>query len=137
MAPSGSSDPFDDVPESVRQFVLSTIDSVELLRVLLLLFEAPSRRWSAADITRELRSSDSSIDKRLHDLYDRRVLSPEANRDAVHQYIPYSGESHAAVEKLVDFHRHRPYRLIDLIYSKPNEALRAFADAFKIKKDRG
>lgn len=121
------------IPESVERLILESIDSVELLRVLMLLFDQPERAWTVAEINRELRSSESSIAKRLSDLYSRRLLKrPETES---HCYVPYSEETAQAVRALAECHRLMPYRVIELIYSRPTDALRAFAAAFKIKKE--
>jgi hypothetical protein len=126
----------DDIPEDVRRLIDEGIDSVELLQVLLLLFEHPEREWRVSDLTAELRSSDNSIEKRLSDLYARKILRNDGSDRAKHRFVPYSPELGPVVQRLSDVYKLRPYRVIDLIYSRPNDALRAFADAFKIKKDR-
>jgi hypothetical protein len=126
----------DDIPEDVRCLIIDSIDSVEQLQVLLLLLEQPKRVWLVPDITAELRSSDGSIEKRLSDLYGRRILRREPGDELRHTYLPFSPEIDPVIRRLAEVYRQRPNRVIDLIYSRPNEALRAFADAFKIKKDR-
>jgi hypothetical protein len=40
------------------------------------------------------------------------------------------------VSSLAESKRRRPDRGIELIYSKPDQSLRAFADAFKLKRDK-
>jgi hypothetical protein len=125
----------DDAPTNVQRFVADCIDSVEQLRVLLLLFSDRQRPWTVAEITRELRSVESSIEKRLNDLYGRKVLLRESD-PAKHRFVPFSPEIEATIAELAKLHEVRPYRVIEMIYSRPSEALRQFADAFKIKKDK-
>ena len=125
----------DDIPEHVRRFITEYIDSVEQLRVLLLLFENPDRRWSVGQITRELRSSDGSITKRIEDLHERGLLARDPAEPDLHTFEHVQEDLRATVRDLAEANASRPYRVIELIYARPNEALRAFADAFKIKKD--
>lgn len=127
---------FSDIPEDIRRLIVEGIDSVEQLQVLLLMHEQPSRAWLVKDFTAELRSSDCSIQKRLVDLYSRKILRRDLGDEDPHTYVPFSPELEPVIQKLAEFYKQRPNRVIDLIYSQPHEALRAFADAFKIKKDR-
>lgn len=122
----------EDLPDEVSRFIISFIDSVEQLNVLLLLYRDPSREWSAAEITSELRSTEGSIGRRLEDLYSRQVLDvPKAFR---HTYTVRE-DLRGAVAQLEVAYRERPLRIIELIYSQPPMALRVFADAFRIRKD--
>lgn len=124
----------EDASAEVRLFLKDCIDSVEQLRVLLLLFESPERWWTVSELTQELRSTDSSISKRLDDLYAKGVLVRGSNNPNLHSYQLVSQGMKKTIQSLAEFHSLRPYRVIDLIYAQPNEALQAFADAFRFKK---
>ncbi len=82
----------EDIPEKVLHFINERIDSVELLQVLLLLHSNPARIWTISDITSELRSANSSIIKRLEDLYSRKVLVRELAEKDQHRFSPSSDE---------------------------------------------
>lgn len=123
----------DPIPSAVRKFVLDYIDSIEMLQVLILLYENQKRAWTTHEITLELRSADTAIERRLADLYLRKILI-RCEGELKHQYLPASEEMGSIIASLVDCHHVRPYRIIDLIYSRPAEALRAFADAFRLSK---
>lgn len=122
------------IPEDVRKFVMEYVDSFEMLRVLVLLYETPDRTWTTQEITMELRSAEGAIEKRLGDLYVRRILQRPPDGD-VHRYVACSAEMGEVITQLVECYHVRPYRIIDMIYSRPAEALRAFADAFRIRKN--
>lgn len=122
----------EELPDEVSRFIICYIDSVEQLNVLLLLFRAPSREWTTTEITAELRSTESSITRRLADLYSRHVLSlPYMSRHA----FKISEDLKSAISQLDLVYREKPLRIIELIYSQPPMALRAFADAFRFRKD--
>jgi hypothetical protein len=123
----------DEIPAEVRDFLESCIDSVEQLRVILLLREDPARDWSAAELAHELRSTESSIGKRLAGLYERGVLVRPASA-ARHRFAPASPAVARVVGELDEIHQKRPYRVIDIIYSRAPDALTAFADAFRIRR---
>jgi hypothetical protein len=126
----------EEVPEKVLRFLDSYIDSIEQLRVLLLLYSDPSRIWTTAQVTAELRSSDTSIVKRLEDLYARGVLERRPELGGAHRFTPCTEELVDAIDCVARENQVRPYRLIEAIYSRPNRALRDFADAFKFRGDK-
>jgi hypothetical protein len=119
----------------VTEFVTRCIDSVEELRVLLMLQEQSQREWTFAEINNEMRSTLASIEKRVRDLIAKRVLAPTALRgDKVH-FVPYSVEVEELLMVLAGHFRVRPYTVIDMIFSKPNPAIQSFANSFRFKKD--
>ncbi len=122
------------ISTQVREFIATHLDSVEMLQVLVLLHESPDRDWSAAEITRELRSAESSIEKRLRDLHAHRILV-RVGEGGQHRYCLAEESPQPVIRELVETFRVTPYGIIELIYARPNPSLQAFADAFKIKKE--
>lgn len=125
----------EDLSENLRQFIQGCLDSVEQLRVLLLLYSQPDRTWTTAEITAEMRSVESSIGKRLEGLYTRRVLN-RATGTGTHQFLPARPEITALVRELADENQLRPYRVIDAIYARPSQSIQDLADAFKLRGDK-
>lgn len=125
----------EDLPQDVRQFLDNCIDSIEQLRVLLALHAQPEREWSASDLAVEMRSTESSIRKRLDDLYFRKVLVKLPELGDRHKFLPDSPRVEVIIKELAFCNEKRPYSVIDAIYVKPNKALKAFADAFKLRGD--
>ena len=80
----------DEISERIRRFIYLHIDSIEQLRVLLLLFRNPQRQWPLHEITLEICSVDSAIEKRLRDLYERQVLRQDQNNTELHVFLPFS-----------------------------------------------
>lgn len=117
-----------DIPEDVRAFVRSSIDSVELLNVLLLLRENAERDWTAEELSAELRSSPGSIARRLAHLQRRRLAASAAGR---YRYAA-AARADALVQRLLELYHERRTTVIDLIFSSPPDPLRSFSDAFKV-----
>ncbi len=118
-------------PSDVESFIASCIDSVEQIEILLLMRAHASRRWSAEEISRDLRSSSHSIRLRLQQL----VAHGLASRDE-HGYA-YAASHHAdkLVERLADAYRERRTAVIERIFSGRKEAMQSFADAFRIRDE--
>jgi hypothetical protein len=128
--------PGDKLPEILRHFLESSIDSVEQLRVLLLLRSDLNRQWTIEEITAEMRSSTSSIQKRLDDLYARGVLVHLPESGERHSYRPANDQLRDVITLLAEVDLVRPYCVIDAIYSNPTKSLKAFSDAFRLRRDK-
>lgn len=108
--------------------------SVEQLEILLLLRAHRGRDWSAEEIAKELRIAALSAANRLLDLAGRGLLveaSPGRFR-----YEPNDQALGAAVEGLAKVYPERRVSVIEIIFSKPNDVIRTFADAFKLRRDK-
>ena len=120
------------LPDDVSRFLLQYIDSVEQLEVLLLARMSPGRSWSAEDMARELYSHPTSIAQRFDRLLGGGLLR-ETSPGFV-QYAPRAAELDAVVARLADTYRERRVAVISLIATKPMANVKAFSDAFRIRK---
>jgi hypothetical protein len=125
----------DVISARVKDFIHRSIDSVEQLRVLLMIQSDSNRDLTFDEINVELRSTPASIQKRVGDLIAKRVLAPAAIREEKVRFLPFSTEVEELIMVLAGHFQIRPYRVIDLIYSRPELAIQSFADSFKIKKE--
>lgn len=126
----------DGITEEVRGFINEHINAVEQLEVLLLLRNADSRAWSAADVARELRIDSHSAALRLDDLCARKLLTMDgAAPDLTYRYYPGTAELGRKVDGVAKAYAERRIRVINLIFAKPIDHIRTFADAFKLKRD--
>lgn len=123
------------IPEPVRKFVLAHVSSVEQLEVLLHLRMYPDREWTADAVSQALRTNPLSAAGRLKDLESRRFISRRKEQDAVYYRYAPAPEVKPVVDGLASFYRSHSTRIIELIYSRPAEAIRYFADAFRIRRD--
>ncbi len=98
--------------------------------------DRPGEAWTVNKLSQELRSSQSSVQKRLQDLKNRNVLAPTAfAEDGSVHFSAFSPEMETLIRELAVLHQQRPHRVIALIYNKPPAAIQSFADAFKFKKE--
>lgn len=118
------------IPDDVRAFIQAHIDSVEQLEVLLLLRRESTRAWTGDEVARELRINPISTGSRLSNLHQRTLLAEEAGR---YRYAPRHPELDRAVSGLARAYAEMRVSVINLIFSKPVDALSTFADAFKLR----
>ena len=118
----------------IENFIASCINSVEQLEILLLL-----RQKSELDvetINRELRTSPTSVEKRLSDLIRKHLITfREADGRVIYRYEPI--ETHIAVidDLAVLYGTHR-VAIINAIFPKPADKLKDFSEAFRLR-DKG
>jgi len=125
-----------ELPSEVRQLVADHITSVEQLEILLLLREREGEEWSAKRVSDEIRSSESSAQERLAALEESGLVRASAGHsEAAFRFEPSNARLRRAVELLAEAYSERRYTVIELIFSKPIDKLRVYADAFRFRKD--
>ncbi len=124
-----------DLPEEVRRLIADHIDSVEQLEILLLLYQHPERTWSAEAVARELRVAAISAGERLEDMAFAGLLARKDGKPVEYRYAPTNGALADAVRGLSTAYSERRVTVINLIFSKPVDKIRTFADAFRLRKD--
>lgn len=118
--------------DEIVAFLRLCVDSVESLEVLGLLLDAPEKEWTAKALSVEIRSSEGSVNKRLHALGACRVITvPHAG---TFRYQPASPEMARLSPEVIAFYRLRPHRVMEILYNKPESAMQSFADAFRFNK---
>jgi hypothetical protein len=121
-----------DIPPSVRDFISRHIVSLEELEILLILQEGKEREWTAAEINERLRSQELSIGKWLEALVSLGLAAKTGGR---FRFAPASEDLASQVAGLGDAYRERRIKVIELIFSKPNENLLNFVRAFDLRKN--
>ena len=120
--------------QDVRQFLHQNIESVEQLEVLLLLWRMPERGWTSDEVATAIYSHPSSVVRRLAMLLGQGLL--REREPGCFQYAPRTAHLHSAVTHLDQMYRERRVAVIALIASKPIENVRAFSDAFRIRRNK-
>jgi predicted transcriptional regulator len=118
--------------QNIEKFIYACINSVEQLEILLLL---RSRSELDADtITQELRTTSTSVEKRLSDLMRKNLVVMREN-DGKKTYVYEPAAQYVNVmEQLATVYTTYRVSVINLIFSKPPDALTGFSDAFRFKE---
>ena len=122
------------LPDDVHLFLYQNIESVEQLEVLLLLWRAPERGWTSDEVATAVYSHPSSVVRRLAMLLGQGLL--REREPGCYQYAPRTAELHDTESRLDHMYRERRVAVITLIASKPIENVRAFSDAFRIRRKK-
>jgi hypothetical protein len=126
------------IPEDVRLLIQRYIDSIEQLEILLLLHASSREQWTPDSVSRALYSTPSSTGRRLKTLHGQGFLGlDDSSSPPTYSYQPASTELDATVARLAETYRERRVAVVSLVASKPMDNVRAFSDAFRIRKKDG
>jgi DNA-binding MarR family transcriptional regulator len=119
----------------VDQFLLEQIDTVPHLEALLLLWNSRPREWLVEEMASSLYLAPEAAKSILDDLARRGLISAITGASESFRYDP-GPERDQIIEATDAAYRRELIRITRLIHSKPSAAIRAFARAFRIKKER-
>jgi DNA-binding MarR family transcriptional regulator len=123
------------IPEEVLRFIETNVDSIEQLEILRLLGEQPERQWSAVNIAAESQIQVSAIGAELAALESRGLLKTMPIEGNLHcAYDVRTPEIEVSLKQLLQLYKERPVTLIKIVYAR-TDRLKAFADAFRVRKE--
>jgi len=114
-------------------FIQRCIDRLETLDLLLLLQSTSGRAWTVRQLSDEMRSSVLAAESALAVLLAQGLVAKE---DETYRFRPITPELEESTRRLAACYRERRTAVIAVIFSRPSEAVRSFAEAFRIKKGR-
>jgi hypothetical protein len=125
----------DQAKSDVDQFLKDQIDTVPHLEALLLLWNSRPKGWSVDEMGEKLYLAPEAAREILDDLARQRLIANAAASSETYHYQSEWVPDHlmSAVDAA---YRKELIRISRLIHSKPSAAIREFARAFRIKKDR-
>jgi DNA-binding HxlR family transcriptional regulator len=123
------------ISQDVQQFITEHIRSVVVLEILLLMHAGPTRKWTVAELSRELRISPQWTAREFTDLA-RRGLIRRCEENTVCYTYGATGTIDQTISALANAYAHRRVSVISMIFAKPNDAIQSFADAFRLRKDQ-
>ena len=120
------------IPPDVREFILTHIDSIAQLEALILLANQPEARWTVSRVAGQLYIDESHAKPVLDRLCDDGLVRCNEGEFWFNGDPPGQRD---IVEKLSSLYARHLIPVTNLVHAKPSGA-RAFAAAFKLRKDR-
>jgi predicted ArsR family transcriptional regulator len=124
------------IPSDVKEFLYANIDSVDQLEILRLVVGEPQKEHSALSLAQELQVPLQTVEQHVTALAGRGLLAITSQQPLTCKHGPQSNEFEAGVQDLVKTYLERPVSLIKMVYEKPKEQIKTFADAFRLKKEK-
>lgn len=122
--------------DKVDRFIVEEIDSVPHLEALLLLWRNAPKQLSAAQIAKQLYIHASQGAAIAEDLYRRGLIARDHGSATGFFYDMHSEERNRLIEAVDATYRRELIRISGIIHSKPSPSVRAFAKAFRFRKDK-
>ncbi len=118
--------------EDVLAFVSASVKSLWALELLLTMRRHRPRAWETPELVKELRASTVVIREALASLTGVGLVATDDN--GLHCYRPATEQLDGFVEGTESLYGVKPLAVINAIATAPNEKLRIFADAFRLKE---
>lgn len=120
-----------EIPRSIRKFIARHIDSVGQLEALLLLRSVPGEAWEVARVASRLYVGEADAGEMLDRLCRDGLL---ARTGEAYRYGCRTEELRGLVDELAQLYARQLIPISNLIHAK-SRRIRAFADAFRFRKD--
>lgn len=124
-----------EVSPAVAAFLRQNIESLEEFEVLLWMMDPPDRWWDVTSLAQALGHDASTARRTLEHLASRNLLSIRVTNDVRYQFQPGTPALAAACAECAEAYRTNPVALLRLVAELPRRNIRAFADAFRIRRD--
>jgi hypothetical protein len=118
--------------DDLVRFVQTHLGSVWALKLMLTLMREPDRSWTVEALVRELRASSAVISPLLS-RFVRIGLAIETDGDWT--WRPATPEMEELAGKVAHAYAVTPFGVIQAIAEAPEDRIRGFADAFRLRKD--
>jgi hypothetical protein len=123
----------DVLPEELERFIRTAIRSVWALELLLLLAREPDRAWTEEEVDRAIRGNPRLVRTTLGGLVHGGLVRVDA--EGRYGFAPASPALGDLVARLAEAYAATPLAVLQAILESPNDRLRSFADAFRVRKD--
>jgi hypothetical protein len=104
------------ISDELKQFINTSFETVDHLRILLLLQASPERAWSLMAVSSNRHLRPEVAQKALDILWQKGFIAVDDSAERRYRYRPVSVELARLLNAVVDLDRTRPVTLIKLVY---------------------
>jgi hypothetical protein len=119
----------------VLTFLSEHVGNLHQFQLLLRLVQGGDRWWDAASAAREVGITPDEARAALDHLARHNLLDIRITGDVRYQFRPGTEALHEAAHACVAEFRRTPIEILELVAGTPRRRIRAFADAFRIRRD--
>jgi hypothetical protein len=124
------------IPAHVLQFIAERIDTVPQLEALLLLWESSQRAWTEEELAARIYVSRQVAAQTLQALQRQNLVIAESVEPSRYRYNPQWDPTGQVMPDVAAAYSRHLVPLATFIHSRASSAVREFARAFDLKKDR-
>lgn len=118
------------------KFIQEYMDSVPHLEALILLWNSRPVGWTSEELASRLYVAPERVEAVVRDLVRLQVAREIHGPPMKYSYFPRSEEQDSLMQQVDALYRRDLVRISTLIHAKASSAVREFARAFQIRKDR-
>jgi predicted transcriptional regulator len=122
------------IPRDIKDFLGKYITSIEQFEILLLLFRQANKALSVDEVASELGAARPAVEKSLEELQRHGMIQLVDHRLGRYQYVHENDQLTQMVQRLSQLYSTRRVTILNLIFSRHLDRIRAFADSFKLTK---
>lgn len=122
----------DALTTELKEFIAEHIHSIAQLEILLMLRSEPQRCWTIDEVTQKLYLQREMTAQLLAEIAQRGL---SVRTETGFRYRPNSDTDRTTIDDLAHIYHERRVAVIAEIFSKPQDSLRAFSDAFRLRKE--
>jgi hypothetical protein len=127
----------DPIPQDIARFMRANIESLEQLELLRVLSEDPTKEWQPEPLGREAQANPQAAASHLAALSSRGLLTIiTRGSETLYRHGCGSPGLDKMLSRLLQLYKERPVTMIRLVYTQATDRLRAFADAFRVRKEK-
>jgi hypothetical protein len=119
--------------DSLKQFIVRHINSVEQVEVLLLLKRSSPREWTAEAVSREISTSRYSAEGRLMNLQTRGLIALREEDHVLHFWYDAANPHGPLIDELAKEYLERRTTIITMIFAPRSDSVTTFAQAFDLR----
>lgn len=125
--------PENSIPPDIYNFLIGHIDSIGAIEALLLLCRNQDQPWAPAEVGKRLYISAAEAQGLLNRLHDDGLIQGDGG---AFRFRPANPDQEELMKRLADTYQSHLVTVTKIIHSKPMR-IREFANAFKLRKNRG
>ncbi len=124
------------IPEDVARFLYDNVESIDQLEILRVLGEARDKEWDVDVLAVAVQAEPPAVRAHLAAMHARGLLAM-TTQGAGHscRHGARTPELEDMIGRLLRIYQERPVTMIKMVYERARDPLRAFADAFRIRKE--
>jgi hypothetical protein len=123
------------VPDDVRRFILTSVESVPWLEALLLVRNETQSTWDAPQVARRLYIGEKQAGELLASLNSAGMVRMLPGTPPLYAYEPSAGELRSMIDRVADMYASHLKEVTEIIHSTAEKKAQRFADAFRIRKE--
>jgi UDP-N-acetylglucosamine enolpyruvyl transferase len=123
------------LPDELTQFIRAHLGSVWALELMLKMMSRPDLVWTVEQLVRELRATDLLVSGLLA-RFERAGFVVSGGEDAW-QWRPANPQLDQLSRQTAEAHAATPFAVVQVIAEAPAYSLQEFADAFRLRRDKG